>query len=272
MSGDLPTNGDAETVMVPIGTRAGDHVFFSVTAGRLFPKDDEHPIVSIGTINTSGGPRPLCAALYVVMPHDITSTNPLVPDESYALQAAGYTDLGTLSFLYAGYHLTAYSGIKRVRLDTATTSGQTYHPESFPGAGDGSDPAKVHTPLPVPGGYDSAWMIVASTNGTVGGHPEADELGAWDFRNFDQQGRAGHSHYTWVSLDPDVPELRIAPGPEIHVSGTRPNWDGFAVALERLSDTKRPVTRQWPRDSLGLASAPRIFPPPRTNRVVGGHD
>lgn len=32
-----------------------------------------------------------------------------------------------------------------------------------------------------------------------------------------------------------------------------------------------PATRQYPRDTLGLAAAERVYPPSRTARVVGGH-
>jgi hypothetical protein len=32
-----------------------------------------------------------------------------------------------------------------------------------------------------------------------------------------------------------------------------------------------PVTRQYPRDSYGFAAAPRLVPPARTQRVIGGH-
>lgn len=44
------------------------------------------------------------------------------------------------------------------------------------------------------------------------------------------------------------------------------------MALEcQVIAQEAPVVRLWPRDSLGLAAAPRQFPPPRSNRLIGGH-
>jgi len=55
----------------------------------------------------------------------------------------------------------------------------------------------------------------------------------------------------------------------------REQWLAIRVRMRarryRFVYDDEPVVRQWPRDSLGLAAAPRQVPPTRTRRVVGGH-
>lgn len=45
----------------------------------------------------------------------------------------------------------------------------------------------------------------------------------------------------------------------------------MAVYTIDVDPEPKPVTRLYPRDSLGLAAAPRLYPPPRGGRLVGGH-
>lgn len=71
----------------------------------------------------------------------------------------------------------------------------------------------------------------------------------------------------------------IGTTPVLHVEG----WNGipYVVHMSQAQitvggvtpPTVLPVTRQYPRDdSLGsMGSAPRMFPPPRSGRIVGGH-
>lgn len=47
----------------------------------------------------------------------------------------------------------------------------------------------------------------------------------------------------------------------------------YEVALEFVYDDDLACVRLYPReDGRGISSAPRIYPPPRSGRIVGGHD
>lgn len=90
-----------------------------------------------------------------------------------------------------------------------------------------------------------------------------DTLGFWveDAANWPSFTSNIISHY-----DP------VLPTPQVMPPGSWPNPGGsqnYSVISLKMEDQS--ATRQYPRDTRGFAAATRIFPPPRTNRIVGGH-
>lgn len=179
-----------------------------------------------------------------------------VADGTETSMAVTYNSSGGLSFLLNGWQVSAFRGFR------------AYEDFAAPTAADLDYTLPAVPPVP-PGEHRAAVMVVSSRNGTVAGHPEQDLGGFWVLSRFNQRGRRASTIYWWNSSV--LPDRELVPAASIRVTGTAPKWQAVAFSVDLIPDDTRLVTRQWPRDSLGLAAAPRIYPPPRTNRLVGGH-
>lgn len=78
----------------------------------------------------------------------------------------------------------------------------------------------------------------------------------------------------FADLDPPDPARGMRVRAAVSGANTIPTWmvDDFTVAYLEDSAAKLPAVRLFPRDDgLGLSSAARIFPPPKSRRIAGGH-
>jgi hypothetical protein len=223
--------------------------------------------VTAGEVTTRDGPRPLTWLGYAWVPNDVTS---LAGVGSYSFSLPAEYNLGGIPFLQRSVQLVCYRNVKAVLGDTVTSDENKYvdtdtdhhNPWVVGGAG---GPANV--PL------DSAVMGIATANGTVAGHAGADLTGQWTSQGFDQGGRKSVTEYSWVTPgDLDSPDTKVTrPDGLIPITGTRPSGYMVGIGLSRTLTDLPPVVRQYPRDYRGLAAGRRLYPPPRANRIVGGH-
>ncbi len=118
------------------------------------------------------------------------------------------------------------------------------------------------------GDHEAAIVTLNQRNaGIIGGQIFGDDTGEWLRAEGIAVGRAALTTQYW-DADPAV-RVPIAPG-LWRPDGAKPVVLGFITVLTVTSDRK--ATRQYPRDdALGLGSAPRLYPPPRARRIVGGY-
>jgi hypothetical protein len=178
--------------------------------------------------------------------------------------------------LFRGWEMVAYRGVKALEPPVGYDIGgyDPAIPDSAFGRIPSSDhmPTKATWPAVAPGSlteYQAAIAVVGTAmGGAVAGHATGDVNGVWTFHDFQQLGRVGSSFYRWES--PELPQRAPFGAGKLTLTGSRPGWVTTVLPVT-LSDEVRAVTRQYPRDSHGLAAAQRQFPPPRGRRIVGGH-
>lgn len=119
---------------------------------------------------------------------------------------------------------------------------------------------------PAPAGSHLAAVVaLVSSVGTVAGGINADSTGRWTSDAYQWPDKWSLRISSWTAGEVADP---IPPG-SFAIDGTDPQW---AAATLGLRVTATPATRQFPRDDgAGLSAGPRIHPPPRSRRTVGGY-
>lgn len=243
--------------LTPVASTVGGSLTPALSPAATLPGDLLVLAIVDGESDEFGGFSP--ALLDPAFPDYLWAGARFASDAGVSSFGVTYDSLGGLSFLYQGWVMVAYRGVRSVDGESLSA-----------GHGVISPPANPYATPPVPIGVEQAAItIIGSTNGTVAGRPQADVTGSWTNDGSVQRGRQSASIYHTHSLS--YPNAGLIPGGEFVVSGTSPTWSAMSFGVVLEPNLRRRVTRQYPRDSLGLAAAPRLYPPPRTGRLVGGH-
>ena len=237
----------------PPGTMAGDFAVLALTTGQtvvgtVFTHDHEVLIEIIG--------QPQNAHFYhALLPSDFTPTE-------YPIEVAweGGIPGSSFHFLYESANLAVYRNVAAVTdilIDEPTDP--FIRPYEYPGG------AAVGGPHPHDDVFAEAAVVsVWERSATVTGIPSPDLTGVWT-QDTDIGRRMSSTINRWSSSG----LLALVPPGEFLMPGTDPIWGSVTYAVDL--DVRR-ATRQYPRDdTLGLGSAPRIHPPPRARRIVGGY-
>lgn len=244
-----PPGDEVRQVPLPAVALPGDLAVMAAMYGRLEAFPGAHEFLR--TANFPGEGHPWGTACWVSLTEDhLAGDSPSIP-------VTFWTD--GFYFLLQGWSLVIYRNVVEV--------------SNARGVGFSDDPVEYPAYMPPGGDFAPAsiGVVMSRSRGTLGGFPEDDETGAWASDATNPTSRAGSltAHWTRPPSAGDTP-VAMDPG-EFPVRGTSPLWESAAVDLRLTGDLTPPVVRQWPRDSLGLAAASRIYPIPRTRRVVGGH-
>lgn len=238
-----PSAGGVAAIDWPLGTQPGDFaVLILCTAvvvdGTIF----EHDLTAEYFI--PGQPA------FVGWYHAFVPEGYDPVDNPIGLAWAGGPPGTSLHFLYEGANLVVYRNVKSlVGTDVHAPLAGSLSPYEYPG-----DDLVCN----------AAVLGVQSLTGTVIGAPGNDTLGTWTADN-GLFRRLSSRTYHW-----DAGGLKgsIPPG-SFPIPGTLPSFSSLVYALDLTGDV---AVRQYPRDdTLGLGSAPRIYPPPKARRVVGGY-
>jgi hypothetical protein len=258
---------------VPIGILTDDLIVVSVTGYYPpTPSDDDgtghqrghlYTLGTAGTTSTNDGPHPLTWMGYCWVPIDVTS---LAGVGSYNFGITAEYPFGGIPFLQRSIQMVIYRNVDAV-LEATTTGGEDLYDPSGAGYANPWAVGSGATPL------DSAVMAIATSNGTVAGHAGGDTTGQWRSDGFDQGGRKSVAVFSWVTPGDGISTdaLVLRPDGLFPLSGTNPSAWMIGVGLRRKTADLPPVVRQYPRDYRGLAAGRRLYPPPRGNRLVGGH-
>lgn len=167
--------------------------------------------------------------------------------------SAVYEPVGGIPFLYRGILIQAYRGVQAI-LSVLTSPAIPF--------------TSNDVPVPVPAGqFQGGLGAVEVGSGTIAGAPGDDVTGHWRNANLIVRPRRSIRQYSYVSPDPTLP----LPEGLFHIEGSELITYGWMAGVSLVPDETIPVVRQYPRDSKGLAAGRRLYPPPRGNRLVGGH-
>jgi len=242
--------GPKQSLPLPAGTEIGDLVTVGIVRGNVSP-DTTVPdprfvydvaIASGETVTGLGG-------VWV-------SRGPLEDLSDIVVNIGGTSA--------AAYLVTAWRGVTWAGVQSRANAGTDDSNIKFPHGGFGEP-------------QTAAIGIVLAANSAAWpeGEIDADGSGAWtlaattqDNTVTDVLSRFEHVlAFYWTSPTPSDPP----PGDIAYHPGISQSWRAVMLAAADRAEVLE-VVRQYPRDDgRGLSSAPRLYPPPRARRRVGGY-